>query len=135
MPLGLRGNRRQGSEQFGCGWVLRDVFVDVYDPCWWRGFRHLSSPRMLICLPNTGDQLQSPTQRRWRGGSEHDRRALLQEFPRALSAASPRWATAPPPLGHLHARGVRESLDPPRRPSAIAEPAPRTPNHAAMAAQ
>jgi len=46
--------------------------------------------RALQDPPNTGDQLQSPTQRRWRGGTERERRALLQDFRRALSAASPR---------------------------------------------
>src|SRR5207244_9956445 len=53
---------------------------------------HRQSP---LRSPNTGDQLQSPTQRRWRGDGERQRRALLQEFRRALSAASPRSATPP----------------------------------------
>ena len=32
----------------------------------------ITSP--FSCPPNTGDQLQSPTQRRWRGGGERERR-------------------------------------------------------------
>jgi hypothetical protein len=57
-----------------------------------------ATARTSACAHNTGDQLQGPTQRQWRGGSEHDRRDLLQEVRRALSAASPRWAA--PPRAH-----------------------------------